>query len=176
MNAIENLFLNQKKEAQSIIKGLIEKHLKNNGKCEVTAKDLATYAKFIDYTVEITDTCQWKIATPVISGEKTFGSVEDYLDKDDLYGSFDEAEDDEVHWDDEVSADGSLWWDETPSVTVEFIGLTDAACDEAKELWKAQEQQKEEEKAQERERLLLDRKRAELLKLQAEIAAAEAGA
>ena len=176
MNAIEKLFLNQPLEAQSIIKGLIERQLESNGKDEVVAKDLASYAKFLELHLEINDTCNWEIDAPVITGEKSFSSVEEYLEKDSLYGSFDEAEDDGVRWEDDVSAEGWFSWDDSPKVILQVIGLTDAACDEAKALWKAQVQQKQEERTQEQERDRLARKKAELLKLQAEIAAAEAGA
>jgi len=171
-NIYEQLLLNDKAALETKITNLVEKKLNNNNKVDL---ELDLIAEVIDYSYTITDTCDFQVDISRLCGEKTFRSVEDYQDRDNYYDPV-FAESDGVRWDGDCAFPGSFSWDGCPEVSVEVEGLTEDASEEAKTLW---EQQSKAERRQEQldwKRERLEQAQKELLKLQADLAAAEANA
>jgi len=169
-NTYEELLLKDRAELETKIKNLVMEQLINKNE---TKEELDLIAEVIDYSYTITDTCDFQVDISRLCGKKTFRSVEDYQDRDNYYDPV-FAESDGVRWDGDCAFPGSFSWDVCPEVSVEVEGLTEDASEEAKTLW---EQQSKAERHQEQldwKRQRLEQAQKELLKLQADLAAAEA--
>lgn len=172
-NIYEQMLLNDKAALESKITNLVEEQLNNEYRAK---EELDVIAKVIDYSLNITETCCWEVDNPIVSGEITFSSVGDYLDKEEYWSAV-EAEDGGVSWDCDIQdCNGSFSWDFCPSVSVEVLGLTEDASDEARTLWEAQSKAEEDRQKLDWKRKRLEQKQRELLELQAELSAAEANA
>jgi len=172
-NAYEEMLLTDKSALESKISNLVKEQLNN---CEEAEEELNLISRVIDYSFTITDTCSFEVDYPSLNGERTFGSVEDYLERDTDYYSAEEAEGDGVAWDGDTEFSGSFSWDGCPSVSVEVEGLTEDASEEAKTLWEAQSKEQERQDRLDLKRQRLEQAQKQLLELQAELAAAEANA
>jgi len=173
MNAYEQLLISDKAALEKEIAFQVEQQLKNELEHSSILEEVA---KVIDYSCEITDTCIFQVWVPTVSGERTFSSVEDYQEKGE-YSCTDDAEMDGVSWNGETGdGSGSFKWGRCPSVSVEVYGLTEDASKDAKTLWDAlcEEQKHQEQLDWKRKRL--EQAQKELLKLQADLAAAETNA
>lgn len=171
-NIYEQMLLTDKAALESKITSLVEDKLNSNKEAE---EELNLISKVIDYSLYIKDTCSFEVDYPYFNGERTFGSVEDYQERDDYY-SAEEAERYGVQWDGDTEFSGSFSWDGCPSVSVEVEGLTEDASEEAKTLWEAQSKEQERQDRLDWKRQRLEQAQKQLLELQAEIAAAEANA
>jgi len=171
-NIYEQMLLNDKAALETKITNLVEEKLNNNNEVDL---ELDLIAKVIDYSYTITDTCSFEVDYPYINGEKTFRSVEDYQERLDYYTA-EKAERFGVAWDGDTEFCGSFSWDGCPEVSVEVEGLTEDASEEAKTIWeqKSKAERRQEQLDWKRERL--EQAQKELLKLQADLAAAEANA
>lgn len=172
-NIYEQMLLTDKAALERKITNLIEDKLNSNTEAE---QELNLISKVIHYCVDITDTCSFEVDYPSLKGERTFGSVEDYQERDTDYYSAEEAEGDGVAWDGDTEFSGSFSWDGCPSVSVEVEGLTEDASEEAKTLWEAQSKEQERQDRLDWKRQRLEQAQKQLLELQAEVAAAEANA
>ena len=170
MNAYEHLLLTDKKELEDKIASLVKQQLNEE---EGATKELEEIARTIKYYVSIEDACSYEVDYPHMRGSKSFSCVEDYQERC-TYDLAYQAEDDGVRWNDDPSFEGCFSWDQRPSVSVEVEELTEDASAEASMLWKAQEEQKREQKQLDWKRQHLEQAHRQLLQLQEEIAAAEA--
>ena len=168
MNDYEKLLLADRKALETKIANLLEEKLNNNYKAEA---ELDLIAEVINYCCEIEDTCSFEYDSPYMDGKMTFDSVEEYESKGDFYYA-DEAANKGVEWSNCADGWGTFSWDDCPSVSVEVLGLTEDSSDEARNLWEAQERQER----LDWKRKQLEQAQKELLKLQAELTAAEATA
>jgi hypothetical protein len=133
---------------------------------------LEEVAKVIDYTFMIEEECSFQVDCSHLRGQKTFGSIEAYEERD-CYEDAEEAEMNGVSWNGDTEFGGSFTWDGCPSVSVEVEGLTKDASEEAKTLWEAQSNAEQRQKQLKLKRQRLERAERELLLLQAELSAAE---
>jgi len=173
MNTYEQMLLNDKVALETKITNFLKRKLNNNHEVDV---ELDLIAEVIDYSYTIKDTCTYEVDDTYISGERVFDSLEDYEDRSTFYYTAEDAGSDGVRWDGDSGFCGSFSWDDCPEVSVEILGLTEDASEEAKTLWEQQSKadRRQEELDWKRERL--ERAQKELLKLQADLAAAEANA
>jgi hypothetical protein len=171
MNAYEQLLLNDKTALESKIRNLVEQKLND---CEEAEEALDLISKVIDFSMDIEVSCSFEVDCPLLTATKNFGSVEDYKGRD-HYETAEDAECDGISWDADTN-DGSFSWNGRPSVSVEVEGLTEDASEEAKTLWEAQRQAKENQRQLDWKRKRLEQAQKELLKLQADLAAAETNA
>jgi hypothetical protein len=169
MSAYEQLLLTDKATLESKIKHLVDKKLNNNAEA---ADELNLIAKVIDYTFVIEAECSFQVDCSHLRGQKTFGSIEAYEERD-CYEDAEEAEMNGVSWNGDTEFGGSFTWDGCPSVSVEVEGLTKDASEEAKTLWEAQSNAEQRQKQLKLKRQRLERAERELLVLQAELSAAE---
>lgn len=172
-NVYEQMLLNDKTALESKIANLVEEQLNNNAAAEA---ELNLVSKVIDYAYAIKDTCSFEVDDPHIRGYKHFGSIEDYKEREDLYDFTDAAENDGVVWWDDTAFPGSFSWDGRPEVCVRVKGLTEDASKEAKTLWEAQRTEGQRQEQLVWKRKQLEEAQKQLLKLQAELSAAEATA
>jgi len=172
-NTYEQMLLNDKAALITKISNLVEGKLNNGNEVSV---ELNLIAKVIDFSYSIEDECSYQLDCSHLRGQKTFASVEDYEARDYHYGDAEEAEADGVDWADGTEFWGSFSWDDCPSVSVEVLGLTEDASEEAKTLWEAQKQAQEDQQRLDWKRKRLERAQKELLELQADLDAAEANA
>lgn len=170
-NVYEQMLITNKSALESKITGLVEKQLKD---CDEAEEELNLISKIIDFSIDIEASCSFEIDCPVLTATKNFGSVEDYKERD-HYETAEEAECDGISWDADTN-DGCFSWNGRPSVSVEVLGLTEHASEEAKTLWEAQSKEQEHQAQLDWKRKRLERAQKELLKLQAELSAAEATA
>jgi hypothetical protein len=157
---------------ERVISNYIKLTLNNNKEAE---RELNLIKKVIDYSVEIAETCTFEVDCPSLYGDKYFTSVEEYKEKDD-YWTAEAAVDGGVSWDGDTNFCGSFSWSGCPEVSVQVEGLTEYASEEAKTLWEAQSKEQGHQQKLDRKRQRLERTHKELLKLQAELAAAETNA
>ena len=139
MNTYEQLLLNDKAELERKISSLIEDQLSHA--CPQANASLNDISKVINFTYAIEATCSFQMDYPSITGQKIFSSIEDYVDRDHHYEYLEEAEQDEVEWDDDFDFCGTFGWDNTPTVNVRVEGLTQDSSIEAKKIWTAQTKQ-----------------------------------
>ena len=172
MNDYEKLLLADRKALETKIANLLEEKLNNNYKVEA---ELDLIAEVINYCCEIEDTCSFEYDSPYMDGKMTFDSVEEYESKGDFYYA-DEAANKGVEWSNCADGWGTFSWDDCPSVSVEVLGLTEDASEEARNLWEAQREAEERQEQLDEKRQRLEQVQRELLELQAGIAAAEATA
>ena len=174
-NIYEQMLLTDKSALSDKIRNLVEEQL-NNYNCNSAKEELDLIAKVIDFSYTITDTCSFGVEHPRIYGDKSFGSIEDYDERDHHYEDAEEAEGDGVSWDGETDLFGTFGWDNCPEVSVMINGVTKYASKESKTLWeeKCKQLQAHDVLKQKHQRLALLEK--QLLELQAEIAAAEGNA
>jgi len=172
LNDYEQMLLNDKAALETKITNFLEQKLNNNHEVDV---ELDLIAEVIDYSYTIKDTCTYQVDDPYISGERVFDSLEDYQERDD-YDTAEDAGRDGVWWDGDSEFCGSFSWDDCPEVSVEVLGLTEDASEEAKTLWEQQSKADRRQEELDWKRRRLERTQKELLELQAELAAAEANA
>ena len=170
-NIYEQLLLTDKAALEVKITNLIEKKLKD---CEEAEKELILISKVIDFSMDIEASCSFEVDCPLLTATKNFGSVEDYKERD-HYETAEDAECDGISWDADTN-DGSFSWDGCLAVSVEVEGLTEDASEGTKTLWEAQRQAKENQEHLDWKRKRLEQTQKELLKLQADLAAAETNA
>ena len=170
MNKYEEMLLNEAENLKRKISNLVEILLQTDGEAD---EELKQISKVIEFSVEITDKCSFEVDEPYIEGEKTFCSVDDYCNKEDYFFA-DDAVSDGVDFDGSDCSAGSLSWNDMPSVSVEWVGLSEDASEEAQTLWDAfcAQKRRQEQLAFTQQRLEAAQK--QLAQLQAEVAAAEA--
>ena len=169
-NTYEQLLLTDKSGLEVKITNLIKEQLNNN---EGAGRELNLIANTIDYYVEIAETCSFEVEYPLLTATKIFGSVEDFQERE-HYATAEDAEfKGGISWDADTN-EGYFSWDDCPSVSVEVLGLTEDASDEARNLWEAQREAEERQERLDWKRKRLEQAQKELLKLQAELTAAEA--
>jgi hypothetical protein len=166
-NIYEQLLLTDKAALESKIANLVAQKLKD---CEEAEEELILISKVIDFSMDIEASCSFEVDCPVLSATKNFCSVEDYKDRD-HYETAEDAECDGISWDADTN-DGSFSWDGCPSVSVEVEGLTEDASEEAKTLWDTLRREQQHQKQLDWKRKRLEETQKELLKLQADLAAA----
>jgi len=174
-NIYEQMLLTDKSALSDKIRNLVEEQL-NNYNCDSAKDKLDLIAKVIDFSYTITDSCSFSDLSNRTIGNKTFGSIEDYEERDQHYEDAEEAEGDGVLWDEEDDFYGTFGWDNCPEVCVMINGVTKDASEASKTLWndKCKQLQAQNVLKQKHQRLTLLEK--QLLELQAEITAAEGNA
>jgi len=174
-NIYEQMLLTDKSALSDKIRNLVEEQL-NNYDCDSAKDELDLIATVIDFSYTITDTCSFSDVPGRTIGNKTFGSIEDYEERDQHYEDFEDAEGDGVEWDEEDDFYGTFGWDNCPKVSVMINGVTKDASKASKTLWedKCKQLQAQSVLKQKHQHLTLLEK--QLLQLQAEIAAAEGNA
>jgi len=174
-NIYEQMLLTDKSALSDKIRNLVEEQL-NNYNCDSAKDELDLIAKVINFSYTISDTCSFSDVPGRPIGYKTFGSIEDYEERDQHYEDHEEAEGDGVLWDEEDDFCGTFDWDNCPKVSVMINGMTKDASKASKTLWedKCKQLQAQFVLEQKHQRLTLLEK--QLLELQAEIDAAEGNA
>ena len=173
-NIYEQMLLTDKVALESKIANLLEEQLNNSSEATDALNQIA---KVIKYSLSIYCRCSFEVQDPLISGYKRFCSIEDYKQRSEDYYYLEEAGREGVVWWDDTEFPGSFSWDERhPEVSVEVLGLTEDASEEAKTLWEAQSKEQERQEQLDWKRKRLERAQKELLELQAELSAAEATA
>jgi len=172
MNTYEQLLLNDKAELESKIAFLVEEQLNNN--CPQEKGLLSAISTVINFSYEIKETCSFDMNCQSVTGQKLFSSIEEYIERDHHYESAEEAEQDEVEWDEEFDLCGSFGWDNNPTVIVKIEGLTQLASIEAQGIWAAQTKDQNNQKQLRLKRQKLEQLYKTLHALQGEIATYEA--
>jgi len=130
MNTYEELLLNNKRKLEGIITDLLQDQIDNN---DIEPEELKEIRKVIDFSFHIEATCTFETETPVVNGYMNFSSMDDFLNKEEYYDLTSDVE-----WENDFDC-GQFTWNNTPSICIDGICLSQDASEEAKSLLKSLE-------------------------------------